>query len=85
VQWILKLSRKTVISAFLVAALSSSVATAQSTVQVEQHRKGEADASIQRLFEESDEAYLKRNPLEALLRGDLRYADTFWTYLTEAY
>jgi uncharacterized protein (DUF885 family) len=27
------------------------------------------------LFKQSDEAYLKRNPLDALLRGDLRYAD----------
>src|SRR5690348_3934203 len=27
------------------------------------------------LFKESDEASLKRNPIQALLRGDMRYAD----------
>src|SRR6478672_7940496 len=27
------------------------------------------------LFKDSDEAYLKRNPLQALYRGDYRYAD----------
>src|SRR5260221_11244375 len=27
------------------------------------------------LFNESDESYLKRNPLQALSRGDYRYAD----------
>ncbi|RZL85126.1 MAG: DUF885 domain-containing protein [Sphingomonas sp.] len=40
---------------------------------------------IKRLFDDSDEAYLMRNPLEAVLRGDLRYADRPWTYLTDAY
>jgi uncharacterized protein (DUF885 family) len=33
----------------------------------------------------SDEAKLKRNPIEALLRGDPRYADQFGDYLSDAY
>jgi uncharacterized protein (DUF885 family) len=38
-----------------------------------------------RLFKESDEASLKRNPIQGLFRGDLRYADQFGDYITEEY
>ena len=38
-----------------------------------------------RLFKESDEAQLKRNPLFGIFRGDLRYADQFGDYITDAY
>jgi uncharacterized protein (DUF885 family) len=38
-----------------------------------------------RLFKESDEASLKRNPLNAMFRGDMRYADQFGDYITDAY
>ena len=38
-----------------------------------------------RLFKESDEAQLKRNPLFGIFRGDLRYADQFGDYITEEY
>jgi uncharacterized protein (DUF885 family) len=82
----IRLSSKIVIAAVLATALPGSGATAQAlAAPVEQHGDGQADARIKRLFDESDEAYLKRNPLEAVFRGDLRYADRPWTYLTEAY
>jgi uncharacterized protein (DUF885 family) len=38
-----------------------------------------------KLFKDSDEAQLKRNPLQALFRGDMRYADQFGDYITDAY
>ena len=38
-----------------------------------------------RLFKESDEAYLKRNPIFGIFRGDLRYADQFGDYISDAY
>ena len=38
-----------------------------------------------KLFKDSDEAQLKRNPLFALFRGDLRYADQFGDYITDDY
>ena len=38
-----------------------------------------------RLFKESDEASLKRNPLSALFRGDLRYADRLGDNITDQY
>ena len=37
------------------------------------------------LFASSDEAYLKRDPLSAIGRGDLRYADQFGDYISDAY
>jgi len=37
------------------------------------------------LFAASDEANLKRNPLNALSRGDLRYADRFGNFLSDEY
>ncbi|MFM9851553.1 MAG: DUF885 domain-containing protein [Sphingomonadaceae bacterium] len=42
-------------------------------------------AALKALFAASDEASLKRNPLNALFRGDLRYADQLGDYVTDAY
>ena len=38
-----------------------------------------------RLFKDSDEAQLKRNPIFGIFRGDLRYADQFGDYISDAY
>src|SRR5215212_5665338 len=37
------------------------------------------------LFKASDEASLQRNPLNALFRGDLRYADRFGDNISDEY
>jgi uncharacterized protein (DUF885 family) len=37
------------------------------------------------LFKASDEANLKRNPISALFRGDLRYADQLGDYISDEY
>ncbi len=42
-------------------------------------------AKLTQLFIASDEAMLKRNPLQALFRGDMRYADQFGDYVSDAY
>ncbi len=42
------------------------------------------DALFQ-LFKDDDEASLKLNPMSAIYRGDLRYADQFGDYVTDAY
>ena len=39
---------------------------------------------LRTLFRDSDEANLKRNPLNALFRGDLRYADRLGDFYSEA-
>jgi uncharacterized protein (DUF885 family) len=40
---------------------------------------------LKKLFADSDEASLKRNPINALFRGDMRYADRLGDYITDAY
>src|SRR3569623_1868443 len=40
---------------------------------------------LAQLFHDCDEATLRRNPIQALFRGDLRYADRFGDYITDAY
>ena len=42
-------------------------------------------AKLRRIFADSDEAKLRRNPVEGVFRGDLRYADRLGDYLTEAH
>jgi len=42
-------------------------------------------AQLKALFHDSDEAQLRRNPIQGLFRGDLRYADRFGDYITDAY
>lgn len=42
-------------------------------------------AELRRIFAASDEASLRRNPIEGIFRGDLRYADRLSAYLTPAY
>ena len=37
------------------------------------------------LFKDSDEASLKRNPINALFRGDMRYADRLGDFITDQY
>jgi uncharacterized protein (DUF885 family) len=43
------------------------------------------DEALARLFRDSDEASLRRNPVSAIFRGDLRYADRLGDYITDAY
>ncbi|HYW14907.1 MAG TPA: DUF885 domain-containing protein [Allosphingosinicella sp.] len=45
---------------------------------------GEAER-LKRLFHESDEANLRRNPVGAIFRGDLRYADRLGDFVTDEY
>ena len=42
------------------------------------------DMKLKRLFYDSDERDLALDPLSAILRGDMRYADRFGDYLTDA-
>ena len=44
-----------------------------------------AAKALHALFAESDAASLARNPLNAIFRGDTRYADRFGDYITDAY
>ena len=50
---------------------------------------GEARSGVSQqlhaLFQASDEANLRRNPLQAMFRGDFRYADRLGEFLSDAY
>lgn len=57
-------------------------ATANSTAEAPQ---ADEAARLAAIFAEDDEATLKRNPLNALFRGDMRYADRLGDYISDAY
>lgn len=46
---------------------------------------GQADARLLKLFADSDEASLRRNPINAIYRGDMRFADRLGDYVTNRY
>jgi uncharacterized protein (DUF885 family) len=60
------------------AAAPSSAATATTTAAT-------PSEALKQLFAQSDEANLKRNPIGALYRGDLRYADQLGDNISDAY
>ena len=68
------------VSTALVAALLASAACAQPQTSVPQEH-----ARLFALFAASDEAELKRNPIEALSRGDMRYADRIGDPFSDAH
>ena len=57
---------------------------AQPTAPVAAPGDGPEDARLKALFAASDEASLKRNPIQGIFRGDLRYADRLGDFLTDA-
>ena len=63
--------------AFPAAALAQPSAPAKKAVT--------EDERLTALFHESDEANLKRNPINAIFRGDLRYADRLGDYVSKEY
>jgi uncharacterized protein (DUF885 family) len=71
----------------LVLGVSLSVAAA-APLPAATPQSAESHGAHQRLlalFAASDEGNLKRNPLQALVRNDLRYADQFGDYISDAY
>jgi uncharacterized protein (DUF885 family) len=60
-------------------ALAQTAAPAPTSVAPSEHDRMFA------LFAAADEANLKRNPIGALFRGDMRYADRLGDFLTDAY
>jgi len=66
----------------LAGCATSSPPEAVSTTEAPQATASQALAS---LFRDSDEATLRRNPLQATARGDLRYADRLGDFFSDAY
>ncbi|HEX8622174.1 MAG TPA: DUF885 domain-containing protein [Allosphingosinicella sp.] len=68
--------------AAVTAPLAAQTGTAPAAAPAAAESEG---ARLARLFHESDEANLKRNPVGAIFRGDLRYADRLGDFITDAY
>src|SRR5690242_2097389 len=78
-----KLTRLLILGCSLAATGGSAMAQAPATpVSVAQQSAHEL---LFRLFSASDEAYLRRNPLQALYRGDMRYADGLGDLFSDAH
>jgi uncharacterized protein (DUF885 family) len=75
------------LTAALAAALLTGCATAPpaETAAAAEAAQPSASETLATLFRESDEASLRRNPVQALARGDMRYADRLGDFLTDAY
>ena len=73
-----------ILSASLLALAPSSALSAQAAVPAQQAQASAHDRLFQ-LFKESDEASLKRNPLQALFRGDTRYSDRLGDLFSDAH
>ena len=66
-------------------ALPANSAVAQSVAAPATVTAETAHDRLFRLFQDSDEASLKRNPINALFRGDLRYAEHLGDNITDQY
>ncbi len=76
--------------ALLLAATALGLAApgfAQTTAQpaAQAPARNAAGERLHRLFADSDEASLQRNPIQAMFRGDYRYADRLGDFGTDAY
>ncbi|MGQ0590958.1 MAG: DUF885 domain-containing protein [Sphingosinicella sp.] len=63
-------------------ALAQTLAPAQPAAATAQETPSQR---LHRLFRESDEDSLRRNPIQAMFRGDFRYADRLGDYITDEY
>ncbi|HEX8450222.1 MAG TPA: DUF885 domain-containing protein, partial [Allosphingosinicella sp.] len=69
-------------ASLLAACATASAPGAASTAQAPHQSASQALAA---LFRDSDEASLRRNPIQATARGDLRYADRLGDYFSDSY
>jgi len=78
-----KFTRALILSCSLLAL--SAEGTAQPEMTPPPSPQESAHELLFRLFSASDEAYLQRNPLSALYRGDMRYADGLGDLFSDAH
>lgn len=69
---------------FLLATAAPAIAQVPAAAPAAAPADGPEDVKLKALFRASDEANLKRNPIQALFRGDMRYADQLGEFLTDA-
>jgi hypothetical protein len=69
----------------LLASFAPLVVSTTATAATETATKADPAAALKKLFADSDEDSLRRNPVTALFRGDMRYADKLGDSITDAY
>ena len=72
-------------AALLGATMLSAPAQAQAPAAAVDAAQKSAHDRLFELFKASDEASLRRNPIQALARGDLRYADRLGNFFSDEY
>ncbi|HYN46551.1 MAG TPA: DUF885 domain-containing protein [Allosphingosinicella sp.] len=78
--------RRALLAAFLLSTGTAAMAQAtQAPAPAAAPAEETVSQRLHRLFRDSDEANLRRNPLSAMFRGDYRYADTLGDFGTDAY
>jgi uncharacterized protein (DUF885 family) len=78
----MKLAARLILFASLVAVVPSATLSAQTPLAAAQ---ASAHERLFQLFKQSDEASLRRNPLQALYRGEMRYADRLGDLFSDAH
>ena len=73
------------LTALFLATLSPLALVAKPVAAQSAGAENGAARELHQLFKDSDEASLQRNPLYGIFRGDMRYADRFGDYITDAY
>ena len=81
----MNVAARLILSASMLAFAASAAAQAPVTAPAVPAAQQSAHDRLFQLFKESDEASLKRNPLQALFRGDLRYADRLGDLFSDAH
>ncbi len=81
----MKIAGRHVLSASLLLSIAPLPAVAQPVTSEAAQEQQSAHDRLFQLFKDSDEAFLKRNPLQALFRGDMRYADRLGDMITDEY
>ncbi|WP_190282609.1 DUF885 domain-containing protein [Rhizorhabdus histidinilytica] len=78
--------RPTLLAATFLAAMSPMLLPAVQAAEPAATPAASAeDTALARLFHDSDEASLKRNPISGMFRGDMRYADRLGDYVSDDY
>ena len=79
----MNIAGRLILSASLPLLVAPAPALAQAVTAQTTQAQQSAHDRLFRLFKDSDEAYLKRNPMQAILRGDMRYANRLGDMITE--